>query len=195
MTKQLHLSNREQSLLCNRLALLVSSGVPILDSLKVIAGSFGVHSQLGEAILFVRSKVAEGRCISDPMREAGFSQNLCDLVEVGEATSALDVCLKNYAEVLRSESSVELKKFAELLGLFVDCGLPLVQSLELTAKQFCGSFADQIRLVIEKVKGGTPFYKALEKEGFDELFCTLVAAGETGGILDTILKRYAEIEE
>jgi type IV pilus assembly protein PilC len=76
----------------------------------------------------------------------------------------------------------------------IDAGLPLVQCLDiLGSKQEKKSFKKIIMRVKEDVEGGATFADGLSKHPkiFDNLFVNLVAAGEVGGILDTILNRLA----
>ena len=76
----------------------------------------------------------------------------------------------------------------------IDSGLPLVQCLEILASQQENkTFQDILYKVKESVESGSTFADALGKhpKAFDQLFVNLVAAGEVGGILDTILQRLA----
>ena len=91
-------------------------------------------------------------------------------------------------------SEKELVVFVRQFATMIDAGLPLVQCLEILAaqgenKQFNNILKD-IKNYVEQ--GGT-FSDALKRHPkvFDELFVNLVAAGELGGILDTILQRLA----
>ena len=74
----------------------------------------------------------------------------------------------------------------------IDAGLPLVQGLEIIAtQQINKSFKRVITEIKETVESGSTLADALKKHPkvFDELYVNLVAAGEVGGILDTILSR------
>ena len=76
----------------------------------------------------------------------------------------------------------------------IDAGLPLVQCLEILGKQEPHkSFAAVILKVREDVEAGAALADAMKKhpKTFDALFSNMIAAGEAGGILDTILKRLA----
>jgi len=82
------------------------------------------------------------------------------------------------------------RQFATMIG----AGLPLVQALEILAKQTTSqAFAKIIEEVKNDVEGGSTFADALKKHPrtFSELYTNMVAAGEAGGILDTILVRLA----
>jgi type IV pilus assembly protein PilC len=82
--------------------------------------------------------------------------------------------------------------FTRLFATMIDAGLPLVQCLEILGSQQSNKhFAQVLRDVKASVEGGTTFSEALRRHPkvFDELFVNLVQAGETGGILDSIMSR------
>ncbi|PYV25523.1 MAG: pilus assembly protein PilC, partial [Acidobacteria bacterium] len=86
----------------------------------------------------------------------------------------------------------DLAIFTRQLSVMIDAGLPLVQSLEiLGAQQENKAFARMLIGVRSSVEGGSTLANALRQypRPFDDLYTNMVEAGETGGILDTILKR------
>jgi type IV pilus assembly protein PilC len=88
----------------------------------------------------------------------------------------------------------DLVVFTRQFATMIDSGLPLVQCLEILAgQQENPTFRDVLFKVKESVESGSTFADALSKHPnvFDELYVNLVAAGEVGGILDTILSRLA----
>ncbi len=88
----------------------------------------------------------------------------------------------------------DLVVFTRQFAVMVDAGLPLVQCLQILGDQQANvTFKNIIRAVKNDVESGSTFAEALEKhpKAFDDLFVNLVAAGEVGGILDTILNRLA----
>jgi type IV pilus assembly protein PilC len=92
----------------------------------------------------------------------------------------------------------ELVVFTRQFATMIDSGLPLVQCLDILASQQENkTFKEIILKVKESVESGTTFADALKKhpKAFDELYVNLVAAGEVGGILDTILSRLAAYME
>ena len=91
-------------------------------------------------------------------------------------------------------SQKELAIFTRQFATMIDAGLPLVQCLDILGmQQENQAFKTVIMKVKEDVESGSTFADALSKHPkvFDELFVNLVAAGEVGGILDTILSRLA----
>lgn len=84
--------------------------------------------------------------------------------------------------------------FTRQFSTMIDAGLPLVQGLTILADQTENkTFQRILKEVVKDVEGGASLAEALEKhpQVFDSLFVNLVAAGEVGGILDTILQRLA----
>lgn len=88
----------------------------------------------------------------------------------------------------------DLVVFTRQFATMIDSGLPLVQCLDiLSSQQEKPIFKEILLKVKESVEGGSTFADALAKhpKAFDDLYVNLVAAGEVGGILDTILNRLA----
>jgi len=88
--------------------------------------------------------------------------------------------------------------FTRQLATMIDAGLPIVQSLDVLATQSPNKkFRNVIRDLKEQVESGATFTDALRKHSkqFDDLFVNMVAAGEVGGILDSILHRLAAYME
>ncbi len=95
-------------------------------------------------------------------------------------------------------SPKDLQIFTRQLATMIDAGLPLVQCLDILASQTPNKiFARILSQVKTSVESGTTFSDALRKHPkvFDELYVNLCAAGEVGGILDTILNRLAQYIE
>ncbi len=90
--------------------------------------------------------------------------------------------------------SKDLVIFTRQFATMIDSGLPLVQCLDILASQQENkTFQAVLYKVKEDVESGSTFADALAKhpKAFDQLYVNLVAAGEIGGILDTILARLA----
>ncbi|MFP6623000.1 MAG: type II secretion system F family protein [Myxococcota bacterium] len=94
----------------------------------------------------------------------------------------------------RKVKTKDLVVFTRQFAVMIDAGLPLVQCLQILADQ---SENPTLKRVIDEVRNdvesGSTFAEALGKHPkvFDDLYVNLVAAGEVGGILDTILNRLA----
>lgn len=88
--------------------------------------------------------------------------------------------------------------FTRQFATMIDAGLPLVQCLEILSQQSDSKvLCKTIKEVKEEVEAGSTFAAALKKHPkvFSDLYSNMVAAGEVGGILDTILNRLASYME
>ena len=88
--------------------------------------------------------------------------------------------------------------FTRQFSTMIDAGLPLVQGLNILAEQNPNpTFKNILRQLTKDVEGGSTLAEAMKKHPkvFDNLFVNLIAAGEVGGILDTILQRLATFIE
>ena len=88
--------------------------------------------------------------------------------------------------------------FTRQLATMIDAGMPLVQILDILSTQSDNrKFGIQIQEVKESIEAGTTLSDALRKfpKTWDDLYTNMVQAGETGGILDTILSRPSQYME
>jgi len=88
--------------------------------------------------------------------------------------------------------------FTRQFATMINSGLPLVQALDILAEQSENkALKDTTRAVVYDVESGHTLADALRKhpKAFTELYVNMVAAGEAGGILDTILLRLATFME
>ena len=91
-----------------------------------------------------------------------------------------------------SVGSKDIAVFTRQFSVMIDAGLPLVQCLEILAGQQSNKvFAAVLTDVRQDVESGSTLADAMRKHPkvFDDLYANMVAAGEAGGILDTILQR------
>src|SRR5580765_3512438 len=94
----------------------------------------------------------------------------------------------------KSVSAKSLAVFVRQFSVMIDAGLPLVQCLDILGNQEEDkNFAEVILKTRTAVEGGAALADAMRRypKTFDPLFTNMIAAGEAGGILDTILKRLA----
>src|SRR6516164_677297 len=94
----------------------------------------------------------------------------------------------------KAASAKSLAVFVRQFSVMIDAGLPLVQCLDILGNQEEDkNFAAVILQTRTDVESGASLADAMKKhpKTFDPLFTNMIAAGEAGGILDTILKRLA----
>ncbi len=88
--------------------------------------------------------------------------------------------------------SKDIAVFTRQFSVMIDAGLPLVQCLDILGQQQDNKAFQKILLQIRQdVESGSSLAEAMRKhpQAFDDLYVNMVAAGEAGGILDTILQR------
>jgi type IV pilus assembly protein PilC len=84
--------------------------------------------------------------------------------------------------------------FTRQFATMIDAGLPIVQCLDILSQQTENKvLRNTIRTIKQDVEGGSTLAEALKKHPkiFDDLYVNMVAAGEAGGVLNTILNRIA----
>lgn len=92
----------------------------------------------------------------------------------------------------------DIAVFTRQFATMIDAGLPLVQCLDILSKQADNkTFASAINDIRQDVEAGSTYADALKKHPavFGDLYVNMVAAGELGGILDTILNRLSKYIE
>ncbi|PYO35273.1 MAG: pilus assembly protein PilC [Gemmatimonadetes bacterium] len=123
---------------------------------------------------------------------AHLRKNRMVVVQVREAPRAFKI--KFGAGIKTRDVVIFTRQFATM----INAGLPLVQALDILAQQTENKLlADVTRAVVYDVESGHTLADALRKhpKAFSDLYVNMVAAGEAGGILDTILLRLAEFLE
>jgi len=97
------------------LGTMITSGVPILDGLDIVAETSG-NKTIERAILLTRSRISEGKTIAEPLMESGvFPAMVCQMITVGETTGALDVMLAKIADFYEDEVDMTVSALTTLL--------------------------------------------------------------------------------
>jgi type IV pilus assembly protein PilC len=117
-----------------------------------------------------------------------------NVVKIDEAKSAANTTKKKGGKISMRDIVIFTRQFSTM----INAGLPLVQALDILAKQSENKALKDVTLaVVFDVESGHTVADALRKhpKAFSELYVNMVAAGEAGGILDTILMRLATFME
>ncbi len=94
---------------------LLSSGVPILDALEIVARSAG-NMVIEEALMEVRAKISEGRNIVEPLAQTRiFPHMVVQMIGVGEQTGALDTMLNKIADFYEDEVDVAVENMTSMI--------------------------------------------------------------------------------
>jgi type IV pilus assembly protein PilC len=85
------------------LGTMISSGVPIMDGLEIVAKTAG-NKIVEEAIFGVRQSISEGKTMAEPLAACGvFPPMVVQMISVGEATGAMDTMLNKIADFYDDE--------------------------------------------------------------------------------------------
>jgi type IV pilus assembly protein PilC len=97
------------------LGTMLSSGVPILDALEIVAKSAG-NTIIEKGILYVRAKISEGKNIAGPLAETQvFPAMVVQMIGVGEATGAMDTMLSKIADFYDDEVDVGVAALTSMI--------------------------------------------------------------------------------
>ena len=97
------------------LGTLITSGVPLLESMSITARTSG-NAVVERAIMAVRKAIEEGRTITEPLRESGVFPNMVtQMIAVGEQTGAMDAMLQKIADFYEMEVDDAVKNMLTLL--------------------------------------------------------------------------------
>ncbi|MFP5213297.1 MAG: type II secretion system F family protein [Acidobacteriota bacterium] len=129
------------------LGTMLSSGVPILDSLEVVASTAG-NTVVERAIRKARIAISEGRSVAEPLSESTvFPPMVTHMIAVGEATGALDNMLGKIADFYDEEVDVAVSALTSLMepllilflgitigGLLIAMYLPIFQIADVVSR-------------------------------------------------------------
>jgi type IV pilus assembly protein PilC len=121
-------------------------------------------------------------------------QILVTRITPSKAKEEAGTATKKLGKLTKGVSAKNLAVFTRQFSVMIDAGLPLVQCLDILGNQEEDkNFAAVILQTRADVESGASLADAMRKhpKTFDPLFTNMIAAGEAGGILDTILKRLA----
>lgn len=129
------------------LSTMVSSGVPILNTLDIVSKTSGNKTvELG--VLDARKSIAEGQTLAEPLEETGvFPPMVIHMISIGEATGALDTMLGKIADFYDDEVDVAVESLTSLIepvmivflgvvvgGLVISMYLPIFSIADVVSK-------------------------------------------------------------
>ena len=138
-------------------------------------------------------EVVNGERVADTM-DAAVAALRRERILVTRITPAMAAASQKKGKAGKKVAPKNVAVFTRQFSVMIDAGLPLVQCLEILGNQEEDkNFAETIHQTRSDVESGASLADAMKKHPkvFDPLFTNMIAAGEAGGILDTILKRLA----
>ena len=108
---------------CRTLGTLISSGVPILEALRIVKDAIG-NVVISNAIEEVHGSIREGDTIAGPLRQSGiFDELLVNMIDVGEETGELDKMLIKIADNYETDVDVAVEGMSSLLEPLLIVGM------------------------------------------------------------------------
>lgn len=97
----------------------------------------------------------------------------------------------------RPFGQAELMRFTRQLSILINAGVPILECMEILHKQEQNmSLKKVVKNISMQIEEGKSLFESMSgQQGFDKLYCALVKAGESAGILDSILVKLAEFLE
>lgn len=149
-------------------------------------------------IYVYKGKSKDGRQIKGEMRGASPSLIKAQLRQQGIITKSVRKKPKDLFGSGKAIKPADIATFSRQMATMMKAGVPLVQSFEIVSE---GADNPNMKKLIDDlhadVAAGNSFGSALRKfpQHFDNLFCSLIEAGENSGSLDTLLDRVATYKE
>ena len=111
---------------CRTLGTLISSGVPILEALKIVKDAIG-NRVIQNAIEHVHGSIREGETIAEPLRISGvFDELVVNMIDVGEETGELDKMLVKISDNFENDVDVAVESLSSLIEPVLIIGMGLV---------------------------------------------------------------------
>src|SRR5437870_5777839 len=141
-------------------------------------------------------QTVSGERVADTMdgATAALRREQINVTKITPVQAKADAKAEKKGKIGKKVSAKNLAVFTRQFSVMIDAGLPLVQCLDILGTQEEDkNFAAVILQTRTDVESGQSLADAMRKhpKTFDPLFTNMIAAGEAGGILDTILKRLA----
>ena len=141
-------------------------------------------------------QTVSGERVADTMdaATAALRREQINVTKITPVQAKADAKAEKKGKIGKKVSAKNLAVFTRQFSVMIDAGLPLVQCLEILGTQEEDkNFAAVILQTRTDVESGASLADAMRRhpKTFDPLFTNMIAAGEAGGILDTILKRLA----
>lgn len=120
------IANKELSTFTKQLAIMISAGVPILQSLEILYRS-EKNPSLKQAIKKIAGDVGEGKTIAEAMQaQKGFTKLYCNMIRAGEAGGILDQILKKLAVHMDKQEKTKSQIKSAMMYPSIVCGVGAV---------------------------------------------------------------------
>lgn len=108
------------------LGTLISSGVPILQALRITRGTMN-NEVMGRALKSVHDSIREGESIASPLKASGaFPLMVVNMIDVGEETGSLDTMLNKVADIYDTEVDATVNALTSIIEPFLIVGMGVI---------------------------------------------------------------------
>jgi type IV pilus assembly protein PilC len=108
------------------LGTLISSGVPILQALRITRGTMN-NEVMSRALKRVHDSIREGESIAGPLKASGtFPLMVVNMIDVGEETGSLDTMLNKVADIYETEVDTTVNALTSILEPFLIVGMGII---------------------------------------------------------------------
>ena len=132
----------------------------------------------------------QGQAITGRVSAENTSDAYEKLREAGVVVTKLDAASVQKKKKTKKVPLADMSMFSRQLSAMISAGIPVTQALQSLSEQTSNvTLATAIKNIAEDVEGGTALSDAFsaQKPVFSDLFCSMIAAGEMGGMLDQTL--------
>lgn len=193
--KQRKLTTKQLEKFTWLLRLMIEGGLPLCESLDVLAEEFtGAFSKI---IAKMNKEIKDGCSLVNAMQNSNvFSEFYVEMIRAGVDRGILDTVLYRLENILPMKQPLnDLTLFSLIFGNMLSAGISMLNALDILKKMFSNNkkFAKAIGGVRKRVSEGGYVFEGIQQYAvFPRLFWQLVQMGEKVGALDQILLKYAE---
>lgn len=189
---------KEELIFYYMLSGFIDAGVPLIQSLNIVANDFIENKQFSEKVKAMSLQIKDGSNFADALEKTGFQLFLVKIVEAGETGGILDSVLTRYADFLKEKAKLKsfanknMWEFCRKLGMLLLLGVPYLDALDILSKENF-PFANDLLTVKEEVASGKSLASGFKNAGFPNALVAIAEIGESVAALDIILSKYADI--
>jgi|GEM_PF-2275687 len=177
-------------------AMMIDAGLPVLRALNTIINQ-GWGGKFGEGIRQIAEDMQGGKTLSEAMEISKlFSKTEVNIIRAGEVGSILEVVARRLTNGGLFTRADQYLYFYKNFGTLITSGVPILQSLKLSAEDLDEPLQIAIMKIYDGVKEGDGMAAPMEESGeFSPMEVNLVDISDKCGCLDAILLKIVKLCE